>query len=49
MKAVIWTDVFQGLVMMIGLFIIIIVGSDHVGGMHKVFEIAKNGHRFDVE
>ena len=49
MKAVIWTDVFQGVVMLVGLFIIIIVGTSHVGGINKVFEIARNGSRFDLE
>jgi Na+/proline symporter len=49
MKAVIWTDVFQGIVMLIGLFVIIIVGTSHVGGISKVFEIARNGSRLDIE
>lgn len=49
MKAVIWTDVFQGVVMLVGLTTIIIVGTIKVGSLGKVFDVAYKGHRLDVE
>lgn len=49
MKAVIWTDVFQGIVMLLGMITIIIIGTTKVGGLGKVFDIAHRGHRLDVE
>nr|XP_046248167.1 sodium/iodide cotransporter [Scatophagus argus] len=54
MKAVIWTDVFQICVMLIGFVAIFIHGTVLVGGPAVVLEIAKNGSRinfndFDVD
>jgi len=49
MKAVIWTDVFQGIVMLVGMTTIIIVGTLKVGSLGKVFDIAYKGHRLDVD
>ncbi|XP_015763492.1 PREDICTED: sodium-coupled monocarboxylate transporter 1-like isoform X2 [Acropora digitifera] len=49
MKAVIWTDVFQGIVMLLGMITIIIIGTAKVGGLGKVFDIAHRGHRLDVD
>ncbi|KAL9971857.1 hypothetical protein ACROYT_G018069 [Oculina patagonica] len=49
MKAVIWTDVFQGIVMLVGLTTIIIVGTIKVGSLGKVFDIAYKGHRLDFD
>ena len=49
MKAVIWTDVFQGVVMLAGLTTIIIVGTVKVGSLSAVFQLAYKGHRLDVE
>ncbi|XP_063056216.1 sodium/iodide cotransporter [Engraulis encrasicolus] len=54
MKAVIWTDVFQILVMLSGFIAICIQGTVEVGGPARVFEIAYNGSRlnfndFDVD
>lgn len=44
LKAVIWTDVFQTLVMFLGQLVVIIVGSVKVGGMGRVWDIAsQNG------
>ncbi|XP_032705440.1 sodium-dependent multivitamin transporter isoform X2 [Lontra canadensis] len=40
LKAVIWTDVFQTLVMFIGQLVVIIVGSAKVGGLGHVWEVA---------
>ncbi|XP_031566420.1 sodium-dependent multivitamin transporter-like [Actinia tenebrosa] len=39
LKAVIWTDVFQSVVMVAGLIIVVIVGSIEVGGLSKVWQI----------
>ena len=47
MKAVIWTDVFQGVVMMGGLLTIIIMGTVDVGGSARVFELCRNGSRLN--
>lgn len=49
MKAVIWTDVFQGVVMLAGLTTIIVVGTVKVGSLSAVFHTAYKGHRLDVE
>ena len=42
MKAVIWTDMFQGAIMIIGLSAISIIGVNEAGSMKKVFEIFKD-------
>lgn len=39
LKAVIWTDVFQSMIMVAGLIIVVIVGSIEVGGFANVWEI----------
>nr|XP_047140274.1 sodium-coupled monocarboxylate transporter 2-like isoform X2 [Hydra vulgaris] len=44
-KAVIWTDVFQAVMMLAGLFAVCIIGVMEVGGLSKVFEIAAKGER----
>uniref|UniRef100_A0A8C6T536 Solute carrier family 5 member 5 n=1 Tax=Neogobius melanostomus TaxID=47308 RepID=A0A8C6T536_9GOBI len=54
MKAVIWTDVFQIIVMLSGFLAIFIHGTILVGGPGRVLEIANNGsrinfHDFDVD
>ncbi|XP_030618844.1 sodium-dependent multivitamin transporter isoform X2 [Delphinapterus leucas] len=40
LKAVIWTDVFQTLVMFLGQLVVIIVGSAKVGGLGHVWDVA---------
>ncbi|KAM8874104.1 sodium/iodide cotransporter isoform 1-T4 [Spinachia spinachia] len=47
MKAVIWTDVFQILVMLAGFVAIFIHGTVLVGGPAMVLEIAQNGSRIN--
>uniref|UniRef100_A0A8C7JHY8 Solute carrier family 5 member 5 n=1 Tax=Oncorhynchus kisutch TaxID=8019 RepID=A0A8C7JHY8_ONCKI len=47
MKAVIWTDVFQILVMLSGFIAIFIQGTVLVGGPAMVLEIANNGSRIN--
>ncbi|XP_072045269.1 sodium-coupled monocarboxylate transporter 1-like isoform X2 [Amphiura filiformis] len=48
MKAVLWTDVFQVTVMMMGFLAVIIQGSINVGGIGRVFDIARDSGRLDV-
>ncbi|XP_040896453.1 sodium/iodide cotransporter [Toxotes jaculatrix] len=48
MKAVIWTDVFQIIVMLSGFVAIFIHGTVLVGGPAQVLEIAKNGSRINM-
>uniref|UniRef100_F6V9J8 Sodium-dependent multivitamin transporter-like n=2 Tax=Ciona intestinalis TaxID=7719 RepID=F6V9J8_CIOIN len=40
LKAVIWTDVFQALVIIVSQIVIVIVGANKVGGFGKVLEIS---------
>lgn len=47
MKAVIWTDVFQVLVMIAGFFAIAIRGTLLVGGANEVLNIARNYSRIN--
>lgn len=47
MKAVIWTDVFQIVVMFSGFVVIFIYGTIRVGGPAMVLEIANNGSRLN--
>ncbi|MGH0184363.1 UNVERIFIED_CONTAM: hypothetical protein FKN15_014685 [Acipenser sinensis] len=48
MKAVIWTDVFQVVVMLSGFLAIVIRGTVLVGGPAAVLEIASNGSRINL-
>ncbi|XP_078379322.1 sodium-coupled monocarboxylate transporter 1-like isoform X1 [Oculina patagonica] len=45
MKAVIWNDVFQAIVMLGGLVAVLIVGTYKVGGFGKVFDRLEKGQR----
>ncbi|KAL6459414.1 hypothetical protein MHYP_G00328860 [Metynnis hypsauchen] len=47
MKAVVWTDVFQVVVMLSGFIAIIIHGTLLVGGVSEVLQIATNGSRIN--
>eukprot|EP00062_Callorhinchus_milii_P013592 gi/632961852/ref/XP_007896988.1/ PREDICTED: sodium/iodide cotransporter [Callorhinchus milii] len=47
MVAVVWTDVFQVIVMLGGFFAIIIRGTYLVGGVDKILEAAYNGSRIN--
>ncbi|KAL9955467.1 hypothetical protein ACROYT_G036795 [Oculina patagonica] len=47
LKAVIWTDVFQSVIMLAGLIIVAVYGSIEVGGLQKVWEINKNHSRIN--
>ena len=48
MKGVIWTDVFQTFVIVIGLIVVIVIGSSEAGGIMNVYEIAKRGGRLNL-
>lgn len=45
LKAVIWTDVFQTVVMFAGQLAVIVVGASQAGGMSQVWKMALNGSR----
>ncbi|KAJ3606198.1 hypothetical protein NHX12_025719 [Muraenolepis orangiensis] len=45
LKAVIWTDVFQTVVMFAGQLAVIVVGTSQAGGIHEVWRKAINGSR----
>ncbi|XP_058235276.1 solute carrier family 5 member 6a isoform X2 [Hemibagrus wyckioides] len=45
LKAVIWTDVFQTIVMFAGQLAVIVVGAHQAGGMAEVWRKAQNGSR----
>ncbi|CAF0852749.1 unnamed protein product [Adineta steineri] len=48
MKAVIWTDVVQTIVMFLGVILSIVFGFINAGGIWKVFETANTGQRINV-
>uniref|UniRef100_A0A8C8YZC5 Solute carrier family 5 member 12 n=1 Tax=Prolemur simus TaxID=1328070 RepID=A0A8C8YZC5_PROSS len=48
LKAVVWTDAFQMVVMIVGFLTVLIQGSAHAGGIHNVIEQAKNGSRLNI-
>lgn len=47
LKAVIWTDVFQGGVLLIGMIVTLIVSVNSVGGFSKVWEACERGGRLE--
>ncbi|KAJ7384422.1 hypothetical protein OS493_021834 [Desmophyllum pertusum] len=47
LKAVIWTDVFQSVIMVAGLITVVIVGSIEVGGFDQVWQINKKYNRLN--
>lgn len=49
MKAVIWTDVLQSIIMMAGMVAIIVFGIVDVGGVSTVFKLAERGKRTELE
>uniref|UniRef100_A0A8D2KRB2 Solute carrier family 5 member 12 n=1 Tax=Varanus komodoensis TaxID=61221 RepID=A0A8D2KRB2_VARKO len=48
LKAVVWTDAFQLVVMVIGFLTVLIQGTLQNGGLGNVWEDAKNGSRLDI-
>ena len=49
MRAVIWTDVFQSMVMFIGLGTSLVIGVVNVGSFEKIYNITSEFKRFDIE
>ena len=49
MRAVIWTDVFQSAIMILGLLLTAILGVYQVGGFTKVIDMARKYERFTVD
>ncbi|XP_029813036.1 sodium-coupled monocarboxylate transporter 2 isoform X2 [Suricata suricatta] len=48
LKAVVWTDAFQMVVMIVGFLTVLIQGSAHAGGLHNVIEQSTNGSRLNI-
>ncbi|XP_003781238.1 sodium-coupled monocarboxylate transporter 2 [Otolemur garnettii] len=48
LKAVVWTDAFQMVVMIVGFLTVLIQGSAQTGGIHQVMEQAANGSRLNI-
>ncbi|OCT81799.1 sodium-coupled monocarboxylate transporter 2 [Xenopus laevis] len=48
LKAVVWTDAFQMVVMIVGFLSVLIQGTIQNGGPSKVWETAMNGSRVDI-
>ncbi|XP_071086272.1 sodium-dependent multivitamin transporter-like [Haliotis cracherodii] len=47
-KAVVWTDVFQTIIMTLGILFIVIKGTLDVGGVAEVWSAASKGGRFNM-
>ena len=43
----VWTDVFQSVIMLAGLVIVAVIGSIEVGGLQKVWEINQKHGRIN--
>ncbi|KAG8125871.1 hypothetical protein E2320_021052 [Naja naja] len=48
LKAVVWTDAFQLIVMLIGFLTVLVQGTFKAGGFRNVWENAQNGSRLNV-
>ncbi|KAG8438219.1 hypothetical protein GDO86_008781 [Hymenochirus boettgeri] len=48
LKAVVWTDAFQMIVMVVGFLSVLIEGTIQIGGPSLVWETAMNGSRLDI-
>jgi Na+/proline symporter len=47
-KAVIWTDFLQGMVMLVSSIVVIVLGLIHVGGVLPVWERSRDGGRTKI-
>lgn len=47
MKAVLWTDLFQSLLMFLAMLAVVVVGAYNVGGVSNVWEAASQGGRLE--
>lgn len=48
MKAVVWTDVFQVVVMLTGFWAVLARGTVLVGGLEQMLEVAQNHSRINL-
>lgn len=48
LKAVVWTDAFQMVVMVVGFLTVLVQGASRAGGVTAVWESAQRGRRLDV-
>ncbi|XP_051885587.1 sodium-coupled monocarboxylate transporter 2 isoform X3 [Pristis pectinata] len=48
LKAVVWTDAFQMVVMVLGFLTVLIQGTIKLGGSSNTWKIAKNGQRLNI-
>ncbi|XP_036619738.1 sodium-coupled monocarboxylate transporter 2 [Trichosurus vulpecula] len=48
LKAVVWTDAFQMVIMMIGFLTVLIQGTARAGGLRNALDQAKNGSRLEI-
>ncbi|XP_040184290.1 sodium-coupled monocarboxylate transporter 2 isoform X3 [Rana temporaria] len=48
LKAVVWTDAFQMVVMVVGFLSVLVEGTIQNGGPSEVWKIARNGSRLDI-
>jgi len=49
MRAVIWTDVFQSFIMMVGLVGAAVMGVYKVGSFEKIIDVASKYERLKIE
>ena len=49
MRAVIWTDVFQSFIMMVGLIGAAVMGVNKVGSFEKIIDVAGQYQRLKIE
>lgn len=48
LKAVVWTDTLQAVVMVASCVVVAIIGTSRVGGLGRIFEIAAKGDRLEM-
>uniref|UniRef100_A0A6Q2WSS5 Solute carrier family 5 member 12 n=1 Tax=Esox lucius TaxID=8010 RepID=A0A6Q2WSS5_ESOLU len=48
LKAVVWTDAFQMVVMVVGFLTVLVQGTQRAGGVASVWDVANKGNRLDV-
>ena len=49
MRAVVWTDAIQMIILVVGLIVVAVLGSKQVGGGDKVWQIAKDTGRVNFD
>jgi len=46
-KAVLWTDSLQAIIMVVSMAVVVIVGTNKLGGVREVFDIADRTNRLN--